>query len=48
MLNMYIDESGSINPYETRLKKYFVVGIVIPKDKERLKEVYENTHPHSI
>ena len=41
MLNMYIDESGSINPYETRLKKYFVVGIVIPKDKEKLKKIYK-------
>ena len=36
MINMYIDESGSINPFRTRLKRYFVVGIVIPKNKERL------------
>lgn len=41
MINMYIDESGSINPFITRLKKYFVVGIVIPKDKEKLKRIYK-------
>lgn len=41
MLNMYIDESGSINPFRTRLKRYFVVGIVIPKDKERLRRIYK-------
>lgn len=41
MINMYIDESGSINPFITRLKRYFVVGIVIPKDKEKLKRIYK-------
>jgi hypothetical protein len=41
MINMYIDESGSINPFKTRLKRYFVVGIVIPKNKERLRRVYK-------
>ena len=41
MMNMYIDESGSINPLNTRLKRYFVIGIVIPKDKDKLKRVYK-------
>ena len=41
MINMYIDESGSINPYATRLKRYFVIGIIIPKNKVRLRRVYK-------
>lgn len=41
MIDMYIDESVSINPFITRLKRYFVVGIVIPKDKEKLKRIYK-------
>ena len=41
MINMYIDESGSINPYATRLKRYFVIGIVIPKEQEKLRRIYK-------
>lgn len=41
MINMYIDESGSVNPLKTRLKRYFVVGIVIPKNRDKLKRVYK-------
>lgn len=41
MINMYMDESGSINPTPKKLKRYFVVGIVIPKDEKRLRRVYK-------
>lgn len=40
-MNLYIDESGTItkcNPYNN---KFFVITILIPKDKEKLKRVYK-------
>lgn len=40
-MNMYIDESGSINPTSRKLKRYFVIGIIIPKDEKRLRRVYK-------
>lgn len=41
MINMYIDESGSIHPTSQKLNRYFVIGIVIPKDLKKLKRVYK-------
>lgn len=41
MINMYIDESGSIHPTSEKLNRYFIIGIVIPKDANRLKRVYK-------
>lgn len=41
MINMYIDESGSIHPTSQKLNRYFVIGIVIPKDSKKLKRVYK-------
>ncbi len=41
MINMYIDESGSIHPTSQKLNRYFIIGIVIPKDSKRLKRVYK-------
>lgn len=41
MISMYIDESGSIHPTSQKLNRYFVVGIVIPKDSKKLKRVYK-------
>lgn len=41
MMNMYIDESGSINPTPKKLKRYFIVGIVIPKDEKKLRKIYK-------
>lgn len=40
-MNMYIDESGSIHPTSEKLNRYFIIGIVIPKDSERLQKVYK-------
>lgn len=39
---MYIDESGSIHPTSETLNRYFIIGIVIPKDSKKLKQVYKN------
>lgn len=41
MINMYIDESGSIHPTSQKLNRYFIIGIVIPKDSQKLKKVYK-------
>lgn len=41
MISMYIDESGSIHPTSEKLNRYFIIGIVIPKDSKRLKRVYK-------
>lgn len=41
MISMYIDESGSIHPTSEKLNRYFIIGIVIPKDLKRLKRVYK-------
>lgn len=42
MISMYIDESGSIHPTSEKLNRYFIIGIVIPKDSTKLKRVYKN------
>lgn len=41
MISMYIDESGSIHPTSQKLNRYFIIGIVIPKDLKRLKRIYK-------
>lgn len=41
MLNMYIDESGSVHPTSKNFSRYFIIGIVIPKDPLKLKKVYK-------
>lgn len=41
MISMYIDESGSIHPTSEKLNRYFIIGIVIPKDAKKLKRVYK-------
>ncbi len=41
MINMYIDESGSIHSTQNNLNRYFIIGIVIPKDSKKLKVVYK-------
>lgn len=40
-MNMYMDESGSINPTSKKLKRYFVIGTIISKDEKRLRRVYK-------
>ena len=42
MFNMYIDESGSVHPTSKNFSRYFIIGIVIPKDSLKLKRVYKN------
>lgn len=37
MINMYIDESGSVHHTSEKLNRYFIIGIVIPKDSQKLK-----------
>ena len=41
MINMYIDESGSVHPTSEKLNRYFIIGIVIPKKPDKLKRVYK-------
>ena len=41
MISMYIDESGSIHPTSGKLNRYFIIGIVIPKNSIKLKRVYK-------
>lgn len=41
MISMYIDESGSVHPTSEKLNRYFIIGIVIPKDSKKLKRVYK-------
>ena len=39
-MNLYIDESGSINNH-TPNNKYFVIALIHPTDKDRLKRTYK-------
>ena len=39
-MNLYIDESGSINNH-TPNNKYFVIALIYPTDKDRLKRTYK-------
>ena len=41
MINMYIDESGSVHLTSEKLNRYFIIGIVIPTDSKKLKRVYK-------
>ena len=41
MISMYIDESGSIHKTSGKLNRYFIIGIIIPKNSEKLKRVYK-------
>ena len=41
MFNMYIDESGSVHPTSKNFSRYFIIGIVIPKEPLKLKKVYK-------
>ena len=41
MINMYIYESGSIHPTSNNLNRFFIIGIVIPKDSQKLKRIYK-------
>ncbi len=41
MISMYIDESGSIHPTSEKLNRYFIIGIMIPKNPQKLKRVYK-------
>lgn len=41
MINMYIDESGSIHQTSEKLNRYFIIGIIIPKQPIKLKRVYK-------
>lgn len=41
MINMYIDESGSVHPTSEKLNRYFIIGIVIPTNSKKLKRVYK-------
>lgn len=38
MFNMYIDESGSVHPTSKNFSRYFIIGIVIPKEPLKLKK----------
>lgn len=40
MVNLYIDESGSITQTNTEHNKYFVIGIVVPRDTDRVRKLY--------
>lgn len=39
-MNLYIDESGSINNH-TPNNKYFIIALIYPTDKDRLKRTYK-------
>lgn len=41
MISMYIDESGSIHSTAEKLNRYFIIGIIIPKDPKKLKRIYK-------
>lgn len=40
-MDIYIDESGSINKTNEELNKYFIIGMVIPNNKSKLKRVFK-------
>lgn len=40
-MNLYIDESGTINKSNSYCKKYFIITVLIPNDINKLKRVYK-------
>lgn len=40
-MNIYIDESGSIHPTNKRLNRYFIIGIILLRDKCKLARSYK-------
>lgn len=40
-MNIYMDESGSVHPAFSGWNRFFVIGIIIPTDAERLRSVYK-------
>ena len=41
MISMYIDESGSVHTTSKKLNRYFIIGIIIPKQPKKLKRSYK-------
>lgn len=40
-MNLYMDESGSVHPVSNRLNRFFIIGIIIPKNTQKLRRVYK-------
>lgn len=40
-MNIYMDESGSVHPVSSRLNRFFIIGIMIPRDIKKLRRVYK-------
>lgn len=40
-MNIYMDESGSIHPVTKNLNRFFIIGIIIPENEEKLRRVYK-------
>lgn len=41
MINIYIDESGSMTTTYSEKYPYFVIALILPKDRENVKRVYK-------
>lgn len=41
MINFYIDESGSMNNTNIQHNPVFIIGIIVPKDPDKLKRVFK-------
>ena len=40
-MKLYMDESGSIHPVTRKLNRFFVIGMMIPQNEEKLRRVYK-------
>lgn len=41
MKNIYIDESGSMTKEFSKFYPYFIIALIVPKDKDKVKRVYK-------
>jgi len=41
MMNMYMDESGSVHPKKNGLNQFFVIGIMMSRHEKQLRRAYK-------
>ena len=40
-MNVFMDESGSVHPVSNNCNRFFIIGIFIPQNSEKLRKVYK-------
>ena len=40
-MNVFMDESGSVHPAFNKCNRFFIIGVFIPQNSEKLRRVYK-------